>query len=143
MTEGSMIITIDPGRVTGVACGDWHTLKGCVKLRPDMGERPPVTSVELIVAELPVLTPVGPGSLLTRGNDLITLAVRLGRLLESVKCQNVRMVAPGSWKGQVPKSIHNQRVLTRLSLVERTLVLDDHNVIDAIGLFLHTIGRMK
>lgn len=138
-----MILTIDPGRVTGIAWGDWSTLHGCARLRPDMGERPPFTMAELVVAEMPVLTSVGPGSLLTRGNDLITLGIRLGRLLESVRCTNVRLVAPGSWKGQVPKNLHNQRVLARLSQSERRLVSDDHNVIDAVGLFLHTIGRMK
>lgn len=60
----------------------------------------------------------------------------------------VTSVLPKQWKGQVPKDVHNSRVMARLSQAEQ-LVIEwpadslKHNVIDAVGLALWKAGRME
>jgi hypothetical protein len=131
------ILAIDPGATTGLAWGNDYRLVGADKIYPDSKQRPPPGPWDLLVVEWPVLTQRGPGNVITRGNDLITLGIRLGRLIESVKYSTLRMYTPTQWKGQVPKPVHNRRVLAALTTVERVCVLDDHNVIDAVGLYLY------
>ena len=53
------------------------------------------------------------------------------------------LVKPAEWKGQVPKKIMNERVLSKLSAQERAIVKDNHNAIDAVGLGLHVLGRLR
>lgn len=58
---------------------------------------------------------------------------------------------PQGWKGQVPKEIHNRRVMDRLTLADRERIVWPaqslrHNVIDAVGLLLwagEEIGRRE
>ncbi len=77
-------------------------------------------------------------------NDIVRLAYLAG-----VLAPGVETVTPQEWKKQVPKKIHNQRVLSRLNEKERYLIEDyncpahlKHNVIDAVGLGLWKLGRM-
>jgi hypothetical protein len=58
---------------------------------------------------------------------------------------------PAEWKKSVPKSIHNQRILNRLTHAE-TKVLDNdptiipslrHNAVDAVGIGLHHLLRLR
>jgi len=52
-------------------------------------------------------------------------------------------VYPDEWKGQVPKKIMNERVWARLSSEEQENVTKkDHNVLDAVGIGLHQLGRL-
>lgn len=59
---------------------------------------------------------------------------------------------PGEWKGQVPKSIHNERVLEVLEARERAIYDKEskawpaslrHNILDAIGLGLWHLRRIR
>ena len=102
--------------------------------------------IDLVVAEKPLLThnrPVNAAAdVIQRGNDLIATAIRLGRLVEASRPVQVRYVTPSQWKGQVPKDIHNARVLAKLSPDERALAEGlDHNGIDALGLLLWALER--
>lgn len=83
-------------------------------------------------------------------NDLIPVAVVagvFGRVLAG-KGARVRFVAPKTWKGSVPKVVHNNRVMKKLTGAELR-VLDDcgapaslrHNVVDAVGIGLWTLRR--
>lgn len=78
-------------------------------------------------------------------NDLITLALRVGRIQGRVLAAGgtVELVTPSSWKGNVPKRIHNARTLARLTPEERVIVPANarHDVIDAIGIGLWRLGR--
>lgn len=53
---------------------------------------------------------------------------------------------PEQWKGTTDKEVMNARVMSRLSDVERGRVEDaghlTHNVLDAVGIGLHHIGRL-
>ncbi len=86
----------------------------------------------------------------TDPNDLLWVAAVAGIVLTTVHATDVLMQRPGDWKGQVPKSIHNARVIARLSPPEREAFRraglpksQEHNAIDAIGLGLTALGRMR
>lgn len=78
--------------------------------------------------------------------DVIDTALRAGVLAERMRMRAgvnrflvERFPSPQEWKGQVPKHVHNQRVISKLSAEERQLIRvgsNTHNVIDAIGLAL-------
>lgn len=76
-------------------------------------------------------------------NDLITLAIQVGRYVErfSRVASRVELVLPATWKGQVPKEIHHPRIMNTLNETERPVIEAvkcakslRHNIIDAVGL---------
>jgi hypothetical protein len=81
-----------------------------------------------------------------RPADVMALQLKVGELkgrFEAVGCR-VELVQPRTWKRQVPKDIHNARTLKALTDAERRLVEGQrHDVIDAVGLGLWKLGRMK
>jgi hypothetical protein len=83
-------------------------------------------------------------------NDLIDETITVGALVMSTLDAEQLLVRPHAWKGNVPKEIHNRRVRERLTDVEWHTVLDcgcpaslRHNVIDATGMCLWQLGRLK
>ncbi len=85
-------------------------------------------------------------------NDLLLLAVQEGIIravifeLNGLIIISVEIVLPRTWKGQVPKEIHNKRILKKLTLTETTRLpklskTKAHNMIDAIGIGLWKLGR--
>lgn len=54
-----------------------------------------------------------------------------------------REPTPGAWKGNVPKHVHEARILGALDARERRILAGrDHNVVDAVGLGLFCTGRL-
>ncbi len=103
--------------------------------------QPQVTcSLDLLIIERPK---VYPGVQREDPNDLIDVALMAGRMIERFPHSALRTPYPQDWKGQVPKEIHNRRVLKALTCTERKIVPNNHNAIDAAGLYLWAIGRMK
>ena len=86
-------------------------------------------------------------------NDLLALVgvgTAIGALLavdHELLPDAVTSVHPDEWKGQVPKATMTRRILDRLSPAERALIEDagtlTHNVVDAVGIGLHTLGRLE
>lgn len=139
-----MYLSIDPGISTGwayfrsadelLACGlgDPCELKGQV--------------IRLVIIEKPVIYE----SRLMKGdpNHIVTLALQAGEYrghFRRVVGAHVALVTPGSWKGQVPKDIHNARVMGSLSPANKVIVDESlryvapskrNNVIDAVALGL-------
>lgn len=83
-------------------------------------------------------------------NDLIDLSLLGGRL--SCLAETLTLVRPGTWKGQVPKSVLEKR--TRATLgpgelqafergVEGVAKGAHHNVWDAVGIGLWRLGRSR
>lgn len=84
----------------------------------------------------------------TRGDtqDLLNLSYQVGRF--SMLAGYTTLVHPQTWKGQLPKDVCARRVLSRLAEEERARIPKLaksrlHNVLDAIGIGMWRLGRMK
>ncbi len=102
----------------------------------------------LIVVEYPEQYAINP----TPRAPVQGLACTGGGLVSALKRESnrVKFLLPKEWKGQVPKDIMLDRIVNRLQPSERTLLeaqkfikSKKHNVIDAIGLGLHMLDRLK
>lgn len=85
-------------------------------------------------------------------DDLLQLARRCGRLEEHYVSRGyaVDLVRPTDWKGSVPKQVMCDRTLSRLVRDERALLPlrvraknHDHNMLDAVGIGLWKLGRLR
>lgn len=87
-------------------------------------------------------------------NDLITLAIRVGRYSERLEAMGmmVEHVLPKVWKGTIDKKIHHARARTKLTASEITIVDQALSIIsikkahedmlDAVCLALWKAGRL-
>lgn len=81
-------------------------------------------------------------------NDLLGLAAVDAAIAMLLRYAHVDCFAPSDWKGQLPKAAAETRIRGRLSEAELA-VLDAadappsllHNVVDAVGIGLHRLGR--
>jgi hypothetical protein len=82
-------------------------------------------------------------------NDIVDLAIIVGACASILS--DARVVYPGQWKGQVPKTVHHARAISKLGTIERDFfvkTLQDvhktkqHNVYDAVALGLWALGRL-
>ena len=94
-------------------------------------------AVDALVVEIPQVYATGKGD----QNDLIAVSIVAGAVINHFgETEDIVTVLPRQWKGQVPKDIHNGRVMAKLSPAEIRVVEDSttkskrHNVIDAVGL---------
>lgn len=102
----------------------------------------------LVLVEMPRVYPVSR----QKGdpNDLLALARVVGRLQENflAHAAEVRLVEPRTWKGTLAKEAMTQRIRGRLYPEELAVVASaragrlEHNVVDAVGLGLHALGRL-
>lgn len=136
-----MILGIDPGKDTGWAVLDDSGLLTMCGLgeppRPALNTKP----FDLVVIERPKIYNASTAK--ANPDDIITLAICVGRYVErfTYSATKIKLPSPAEWKGQVPKAIHNARVLSVLTMHElHNAGLSDtpkgkhHNVIDAIGI---------
>ena len=83
-----------------------------------------------------------------RQSDIVDLAVAAGMCASALAgptyASSVYMVRPMIWKGQVPKKIHQQRILDSLTPAEITVIPETgrKDTLDAIGIGLWALGRM-
>jgi hypothetical protein len=80
-------------------------------------------------------------------DDLIQLVGVEGAIAGMLAPVKAVGFTPRQWKGQVPKEIHNKRILAALSPEEKEAIEECpasllHNVIDSIGVGLFYLGRM-
>jgi len=145
------VIGIDPGKRTGVAVFSEGVLveafvwpEGRI-LSQDLPTDFLAPAVAVI--EVPRIYPRG-----GKGdpNQLIDLAVLVGDLRGFYRRAGLEtvLVTPRTWKGAVPKAIHNERVLGALTASEKEVLPTrpraggyDHNMIDAVGLALWQLER--
>lgn len=77
-------------------------------------------------------------------NDLIALAEIAGRVCGFCRCVGVDY-KPEEWKGQMDKAAAHKRIDERLTPAEKAVIVTagslTHNVLDAIGIGLHHLGR--
>lgn len=96
---------------------------------------------------------VYPGARENDPNDLISIATEGGLFVGAVRGGRAGptvLVAPRTWKGGVPKDIHQRRILAKLTAPEvarleaalvNVLPTLRHNVVDAVGIGLWAVGR--
>lgn len=81
-------------------------------------------------------------------NDLLEVNGVAGALAGLLATgHNVTSYLPSQWKGQVPKDVHNKRVMNALTPDEADAFAAcpaslKHNVIDGVGIGLFALGRM-
>ena len=158
------LVSVDPGvNATGLAVFEDEELVGVRLLRAGslrhmisvlVNEEWPVQFgyPETVIIEQPtVYRRGGKGD----SKDLISVAIVAGAAAAAYGCesldQTIKFVEPRTWKGSVPKKVHNERILDKLRILELqyfNMCIDDvpsslaHNMIDAVGIGLYDLGRM-
>ena len=151
MAESSMnLLAIDPGECTGFATfrDGVFGWAGVTYLYETLAFQP-----NRLVIEIPnAHESKGKTRSKRDPQAIITLAVTCGQWIRHISAPDTVRLFPSQWKGQVPKPVHNARVLACLAPAEiqafqfYTSGLAPsklHNVIDAIGLGLFNLGRMQ
>jgi hypothetical protein len=146
------LVCIDPGKNSGVATFLDGNLFTCHLQREIAPLNLPHSWLSCVVCEIPYIYPGGRGK--GDGNDLIQVARIAGRLTALVPEDRMSFIYPRSWKGNVPDSVIFNRISSRLTPEERALLpgLDKFlsskftgllgNVLDAVGIGLHRLGRL-
>lgn len=145
-TSNAWLLAIDPGLDTGWAL----FTRGFALLACGVGQ-PPMGAPYVVIEKPQVYR--GRGS---KGdpNDLITLAVGVGRYLERAENSGARvaLVLPRQWKGTIDKEIHHQRIRRDLPIDDLRVVVTEeaklakskvHNMMDAVGLGLWAKTQKK
>jgi len=136
------IIAIDPGKRTGWAVF-WEAELWSAGYT-DNKELPEIPLLPaIVVIEVPRIYPFGGKG---DANDLVDLAFLAGDYAGEMRVKypgvDVEQVYPRTWKGTVPKHIHNRRVLASLTSKELPKIQGcDHNMVDAIGIGLWQLGK--
>ncbi len=143
------LLAIDPGNTTGVAFFRNGELLSAYASPFERFITNPVFA-ENVVIEVPKWRPHSHEEV----DDLIGLARKVGRIEDCFSRNGARVtcVWPHQWKGSVPKVVHNERVLKVLKPGE-LLILPrrskrakfpyDRNMVDAVGIGLWKLGRMR
>ena len=144
------LLAIDPGECTGFATFQHGVFcwAGVTTLTENLAFHP-----DRLVIEIPnAHESKGKTRSKRDPQAIITLAVACGQWIRHISAPDTVRLFPSQWKGQVPKPVHNARVLACLTPSELkafqfyagSLAASKlHNVIDAIGLGLFNLGRMQ
>lgn len=137
------LLAVDPGAVSGIACflyGGLQWARSGPAIPYHRGAYSCLDQIR-VVAEVPIERRDGTGRR-APVEDLITLAIRLGRVTSNFPEHEIELVTPHAWKGNLSKTLTRSRVMVSLSDEEKIRVGEaDHNAIDAIGLGLYALGR--
>lgn len=162
MTPGLRLLTIDPGlRGCGVATFvDGRVERAWYSRNLELNERGPKAWREMAYAVHKDLKDRGlldvhacaieypqiykQAHQLGDQDDIIQVACTAGAVATLVAAHKWIGFLPRQWKGQVPKAVHNMRVLCSLDEEEKKHMEPigaglRHNVIDAIGIGLHVL----
>ncbi len=141
----TFILAIDPGLTTG-----WAILADGVLVDVGLGDPRHLRTrpFSKVLIEKPQ---VYPGCSAKKSNDLITLAIMVGRYAEVHSDKPVEFILPHEWKGSIDADVCTRRIVTSLSNDERSLlkaklpglVSKDHNAIDAVGLAKWSLRRSR
>lgn len=141
------LLAIDPGNTTGLAeflNGRLVRAQACKK---GEGKQLYIARMQVLI-EMPRWYPHDHKDV----NDLLDLSVFVGELKQHYESLGhlVELVWPRTWKGNAPKEITNRRVLEALKPEEVALLPKrpraktfDHNMLDAIGLGLWKLWRIR
>lgn len=153
-----IVLGIDPGtRATGIA----YVGSGCCSVRVVPGEAAPAVALQIVreatgdigtrdpvshvVIEVPIFRSFDRS--LGTPNDLIKLALLAGTIAGAFRGDvDVELVPPHTWKGAIPKDVHQARTRRRIEAQHRdwlaTWDATDHNGRDAIALAMWRGGLL-
>ena len=153
-----MILAIDPGlRACGVAWFEKGILikadlisvkkvesdaKAFLAMANAVGtSSPPITSLAIEYPQQYARSP-------TPRESIQKLVGVIGALAVTFPDSKTEYYLPRQWKGQVPKPVMHRRILGRLTESEQALIPEMaasklHNVLDAVGIGLHHVGRLR
>lgn len=110
-------------------------------------EKAKATKSTKIVMEYPQIYRHGAGADVDP-DDVLALVLVVGHVwgaCHAMDGNDVSLVRPAAWKGQVPKRIMNARIVATLDVTERDLVernvKSNHNALDAVGVGLWALRR--
>lgn len=135
-----MLLAIDPGTDTGWALFDGTRLESC-----GFGVPPINDGIDQVLIELSPIRPHDP-----RPQDILTLAVKSGEWHGLYRAHGPSYLFPKDWKGSTKKEISHPRIWAALTSPEQGIVDRSlrgvapgkrHNVMDAVGIGLHGVGR--
>lgn len=116
---GNYLIALDPGLSTGWCIADSSGIVEC-----GVGEQWPLTRYRngSGVIERPEI--YNPQFMKGDPNDILTLAIRVGRYIERLDAQGIfcEEVLPKDWKGQLSKTVHHNRAKRKLTIAERSII---------------------
>lgn len=154
--ENERLITVDPGRSTGLAFFEQGELVSALTLhdmRPNNMESRTKKNTLLVhtvfvgfgPTDMVIEKPIVYDRKRQKGdpNDLIKVSLVAGIFYcLGIQLADVRFVTPQQWKGQTHKSVDNKRTLKCLSPHEYDIAKNASNhVLDAIGIGLKELGR--
>lgn len=132
------LLAVDPGKNSGFATFDARGMLqdfGCAP--PEVLKRKMHIVPRNLIIEIPEVYAGGKAN----ANNLITLAIRIGGLIEFFESRRAKVtkVLPKNWKGNTPKLIFCNRVYEKLYHGHKEKILTfpvskRHDVLDAIGL---------
>ena len=153
----SMLLTIDPGVDTGWALfTDGRDLLACGLGDPRIHPQHKISTLRAVWIEHPMIYPRGQTP---DPNAIVKLAINAGEWGGRYgQWCDVNYIKPYEWKGQVPKPISHKRTQAKLRPEELDIVAKAthsngdgthqpivaskrHNMLDAIGIGLHVLGR--
>lgn len=151
MTKGVRLASIDPGtRSVGFAVFTGGTLTEAGLCVPDVTVPPWLRDLDVIVVEQ--MQVYVQSKQKGDPNDLISVAQVAGEFVGAARVLNPGIEAiyyrPSVWKRSVPKAVMGERILRALRAEERDKIAHVaksllHNAIDAVGLGLYELGRMR
>lgn len=169
MTEPRIVLGCDPGNNTGIAWGFDGELVACYLAEPGDALVVPAafqagmscsdvfaTGAARAVFEFPKFYGARayktPGVAFSVGNALIREAVTLGGFKQQAAARGMRCeeILPRAWKGTLPKRAMLKVIVQAMTADERRLVKAlglpaslVHNVLDACGIVLWSVGRLN
>jgi hypothetical protein len=140
-----MLLAIDPGTDTGWAVFDGGSLVACGLGTPPDGWPAYCDGFGRVLIEVPKFRRGDPNP-----QALIVLALKAGEWAGHFCKSSPQYLTPNDWKGSTPKVTSHARILRALSASEHGVMERGtkglaigkvHNVMDAIGIGLHGVGR--
>jgi len=145
-SKSGRVLAFDPGTTTGWSLFDDGVLVSGGKMTKKKimaGDVPDFGKIDLLLIEMPKIYPAGRQK--KPPNDIIQTAILAGHLSGLYRKTSllVEFVLPEDWKGSIPKEIHQLRIWRALSTEEKSRLLKDHNTVDAAGIGLWRIRRLR
>lgn len=141
--HGQRVLAIDPGvKYLGWAHAVCGVIVQCGYLAGVVNAKGFAGMADVCIIEKPQQYAISKA----RRKDVTDLTLSAGEIKAYVSAPNTLLWEPREWKGQVPKKIHQARILAAMKPAETAILpvrkTEQGHVIDACGLVLRYLGRL-